>query len=291
MRSCIYCGKELKEGEQCDCPQSAAHRKAKAEKTADAQSGTKAGTANDNSGFDGTNGTYRTGYTKKESKIKHAWDRHKMKQRVKCNNTNAKSFFANLFAVIKRFILSPVDMIMNPTDIGKGGVIAISAAMGAVISLCVYFIMSNVRRGPFALLASLLAFNGTGGYINLANMFMAVLSGAVTGIILFFVYSGIFYGINRLIFKLRTPFWDFSQRLVLTGIPMTVLGVIGAVFSIFSSTALMILLLCGAVSWIVLTYEALKSEWISKPAGKIMYAMMLGFYVFFSMVCYLIRLS
>ena len=122
-------------------------------------------------------------------------------------------------------------------------------------------------------------------------MLLAVLSGAVSGVLLFFIYSGIFYAINRFIFRLDTKYWDFSQRLAMTGIPMTVIGIFGTLCSLFSSTTLTIFMICGAISWIVLTYEALRTEWISKTPGKTMYAMMLGFLVFFSVICYLIRLA
>lgn len=297
MRSCIYCGKELEKGEVCDCPQSVAHRAAKEQRNntykSTSENEYRSNADNSSNSYNKTyNSTsYRTGYTKKESKAKQAWDRHKMKRFVHRSSKNTKGFFRNLIELIRKFILSPVESVINPQNISKITILTISAIQGAVIWLCIYFIMSNVRRGPFALLASLLAFNGTSGYINIVNMLMAILSGAVSGIILFFIYSGIFYAINRFIFRLNTRYWDFSQRLSLTCIPTTVLGIIGALCSVFSSTTLMIFMLCGAVSWVVLTYEALRTEWISKTPGKTMYAMMLGFFVFFSIICYLIRLA
>lgn len=291
MRSCIYCGKELKDGEVCDCPQSAAHRRAKETEAKKAESGT------DTSGEDYkynpnyNSSSYQTGYTKKESKFTQAWNRFKMKRSVHKAERSGKSFFSSLAELIKNFIVSPVDTVMNPPSMSKGTILSLAAAQDAVIWLCVYFIMSNVRRGPFAMLASLMMFNGANGYRNILHMLMALVSGAVSGVLVFFLYSGIFYGINRLIFRLNTRYWDFSQRLILTGIPTAVICMFGALFSIFSSTTLMILMLCGAVSFAVLTYEALRTEWISQSAGKTVYAMMLGFFVFFSFVCYLIRLS
>ena len=93
MRSCIYCGKELKDGEVCDCPQSAAHRRAKETEAKKAESGT------DTSGKDYkynpnyNSSSYQTGYTKKESKFTQAWNRFKMKRSVHKAERSGKSFF------------------------------------------------------------------------------------------------------------------------------------------------------------------------------------------------------
>lgn len=291
MRSCIYCGKELEKGEVCNCAQSAVRRQANqnngntnSDKTYRANS----------SGYENTQygqTSYRTGYTRKESKLKRAWERFKMKRAIRRANTSSRKSSQNLIEVIKGFIKSPVETIINPPYIGMGAMIALSAIQGAVVWLCIYFIMNNVSRGLFSTLASLMAFNGTRGYMNLLNICMAALSGAVTGIILFFIYSGIFYFINRVIFRQNSSFGSFSQRLVLACIPTTIIGIIGTLLSFLSSITLFILLLCGAVSWVILTYEALRQEWTGNPYGKIMYAMMLGFFVFFSIICYLVMLA
>lgn len=293
MRSCIYCGRELEKGEVCNCAQSTARRQAKANENNSNTNSDKTYEAN-NTGYENTHygGTsYRTGYTRRESKLKHAWERFKMKRAVKRANSSANKTTPNLIDVIKRFIKSPVETIINPPYIGMGAMIALSAIQGAVVWLCLYFIMNNVSRGVFRTLASLMAFNGTSGYINLFNIAMTALSGAVTGTILFFIYAGIFYFINKVIFRQNSGFGSFSQRLVLASIPTTVIGIIGTLLSFLSATTLMIFLLCGAVSWVILTYEALRQEWTGNSYGKIMYAMLLGFFVFFSIVCYLVMLA
>ena len=285
MRSCIYCGRELEKGEVCSCPQSVARRHAKSNASSAENSREKSGNNSYNPNYN--QNTYTTGYTKKESKIKRAWERHKMKRSIK---RSEEAVSKNLLVILKQFFKSPVETVINPPYMSKLLIIVLAALQGALVWLSMYFILTNVRRGPFAMLAAFLSFNGH-GYQNILEMLFTVLSGAISGVMLYFIYSGVFYGINRLVFRFDTRFWDFSQRFALTGIPLAVVGVAGALFSTFSSTTLMILMLCGAASWVVLTYEGLKTEWITKTSGKTAYAMMLGFFIIFSVICYMIRLS
>lgn len=286
MRSCIYCGRELEKGEVCNCPQSAARRNAKNNNTSSAESGSEKKESNSYNPNYNQN-TYTTGYTQKESKAKRAWERHKMKRSV---SNDGRTMSSNVFAILKQFFKSPVETVINPPHIGKAVVILLTAIQGALIWLSMFFILTNVRRGPFAMLAGLISFDGR-GYRNILQMLLTALSGAISGVLIYFIYSGVFYGINRLIFRFNTRFWDFSQRFALTGIPLALVGVVGALFSTFSSTTLVILMLCGAASWAVLTYEGLKTEWVTKSSGKTVYAMMLGFFVIFSVICYMVRLS
>ena len=289
MRSCIYCGKELEKGEVCNCAQSTARRQSK---TADNGQNTDSSYSTNYGTGDAqySQTSYRTGYTKKESRIKRAWERFKMKRAIKRTYRN-NVVRTGLWEVVKRFIKSPVETIMNPPYIGMGAMVLIAALQGMFTWLCVYFIMNNVRRGIFTALASLMSFYGIQGYTNLVHIAMAAISGAVAGIILFFIYTGIFYFINRVIFRMNTDYRSFSQRLVLAGIPMTVIAIIGTLFSFLEQTTLLIFLCCGVISWVVLTYEALRAEWMGKSYGKIMYAMLGGVFVFFSIICYLVMLA
>lgn len=286
MRSCIYCGKELKPGEVCDCPQSAARRKNNESTSNNRQ-------AEYNNPYK-TETSYKTGYAGKDNRFERAKARRNAKRAAKKTaarkrrgeKVEVKGFIRNLFGYIIDFLKSPTDKISNPSNLGKGSILTIAALQGAVLWLCIFFIVRGAAVGPFKLLASMMSFDGVAGYKLVLSVVMVILSGAVGGIVMFMLYSGIFYLINRFIMRSRTVFWDFCIRLISAWIPFTVICAIGAALSILSPLTLVILVLCGAVSVAVLTYEALKIEWISKSPGKVLYAMLLGYFIFFSIACH-----
>lgn len=282
MRSCIYCGRELEKGEVCGCRQSAAYRAAKnkSETTSDNAKTEK----NYSSNPYRTENSYKTGYAGRESKFERAKTRFHTKRAAR-KTANPKSAVKGFMRYIADFIKSPVDKITNPGHIGKASILAIAAIQGAVLWLCVFFILRGGAVGPFKLLASAMSFNGSAGYSLIGMILLTILSGALSGIVMFFLYSGIFYFINRFLMRLRTPYWQFCERLACTWIPFTVICAVGAVLSILSPLTLAVMLLCGAVSAVALSYEALKTEWISQPAGKVLYAMILGYFVFFIILC------
>lgn len=284
MRSCIYCGRELKAGEVCMCGASVKHREQKQNDEKNAKIA-KESKQTENKHTNAYRTSYKTGYAGEEKS---------RPRRARAKSGSARSslgnMFKNLWSYVREFIKSPVDKIASPGDLGKAAILAIAAIQGAALWLCMFFVLRGGGVGPFKIVASLLHFNGTEGYTTLAGMGISVLTGAVSGVILFFLYSGIFYFINRFIFRLQTAYWDFCVRISSTWIPFTVICVIGALMSVLSPVTLMILLLCGAVSAVVLTYEALRTEWITKSPGKVMYAMMLGYFIFFSLLCFLLTI-
>lgn len=283
MRSCMYCGRELESGEVCTCAQSAAHRARKSQETNSKTQNNKENYQNPYK----TRTSYTTGYSASESRFKRAQDKRRARRTAK---TDKKNFFRSLGAYILEFMKSPMDKIARPPHIGKGGILSIAAVMGAVLWLCMLFIMRGGDAGPLKLIGSIIGFGGKTGYSYAAQVIACVVMGALSGIIVFLLYSGIFFLINRFIFKLQTPFWEFSIRLISAWIPFTVICAIGSLLSILSPLTLMTLLVCGAASVALLTYEALRTEWISRPASKVMYAMMLGYFIFFTAVCYLINI-
>lgn len=285
MRSCIYCGRELEKGEVCNCPQSAARRMQKQSESSNA------GTNNEKTGKEQSGGsrtTYKTGYTGSRSRFDRAKERYKAKKTVKHPSTGggAKAFFD----FVKEFIKAPVDKVINPPRIGKATMLIIASAEGAVAWLGMFFLYTGMNRSIFGILGKLLGFGGIDGYSAIVKMVLCALSGAVSGIVLFFMYTGVFWLINRFIFKSKTEYWDFSTRLSLIGIPFTVLGALGVLLSIFSLRTLMLLLVCGLISSIVLMYEALKTEWINRSPGAVVYAMIGGLFIMFTVILNLIRL-
>lgn len=286
MRSCIYCGKELEKDEVCTCPQNTARIKAKEEQKK--QQNTKQD--NYQNPYK-TETSYKTGYAGKESRFERAkskWEAKKAAKKTSARNVNAKGFFTGLWRYVMDFARSPVEKISNPGYLGKGGILTLAAIQGALLWLCMFFVIRGGAVGPFKILASVMSLNGSVGYNLVANILMALVSGAVSGVVLFFVYSGIFYLINRFIFRLKTAYWDFCVRLVGAWIPFTITCAFGAVISILSPLTLALLLLCGGVTVIVMTYEALKTEWVMYPPTKVMYAMILGYFVFFGILVNLI---
>lgn len=293
MRSCIYCGRELEKDEVCNCPQSAAYRAKRNEAASDKTAADKSNQKTKYQNPYRTETSYKTGYAGKENKFERAKSKFKTKRAAKksaAKNINPKGFFRGLLRYIADFIKSPVDKISNPGHLKKSAILTIAALQGAVLWLCMFFILRGGAVGPFKFLASLMSFNGEAGYRLVAMILLAIVSGAVGGIVMFFLYSAIFYLINRFIMRLGTGYWEFSIRLVSAWIPFTVICAIGALLSILSPITLMILVLCGAATVVVLTYEALRTEWISQSPGKVMYAMLLGYFVFFAIVCHLILL-
>ena len=287
MRSCAYCGKNLEPGEVCDCPQSVARRQ---------KSGgsSQQNTSNETSGSEKqssynpyeNNTTYRTGYTQEESRVKRAWNRYRMKRDTE-KTTKTRSgdgFFKRLLSLVVSTMRSPVDSVMNPPHVGRITILLIAAVMGAVLRMCVYFAVTGLSRSPFGLLAAIMSFGGRAGYKIIADGMVTALMGAVSGSVLFILYSGIFWFINRMVIRSRIGFWEFSERMIVTCIPMTVIGLVGLLLAMLSTSTLIILAGCGVLSTAVLTYEALRTEWINRSPGKTMYLMMLGMFVFISII-------
>ena len=286
MRSCIYCGRELEKGEVCDCPQSVAHRVGKQQSSAERKNETKTEDKKSDKKQEKTQSNYSNPY-KTETSYKTGYAGT---EATRTSNINPKGFFGELGRYIVRFIKSPIDTISNPPHLGKVAIMTIAALQGVVLWLCMFFILRGGGVGPLKILTSLMNFNGGAGYSLVLQIILCMVSGAISGVILFFLYSGIFWLINRFVMRLKTAYWEFSIRLASTWIPFSVICAIGVILSMLSPVTLMILILCGAVSVAVLTYEALRTEWISKSPSQVLYAMMLGYFVFFTVVCYLITI-
>ncbi len=279
MRSCIYCGKELEKGEKCTCPRSTANQK-QDNKNESSTNNTE------NTKYNNTERTqYKTGYTRKDSWFRRTAEKARARKAARGTRTYDK---ARLYGIADA-LRDPVDAVRNPKDFPMALMLALWAVSGALIWLCIFSVITNVPRGPFAILANLMAINGIEGYKTLAYMGMALLSGAVSGLVMFFAYTATFFLINRFVFRDKgTPYRSICQRLALTLLPFTVISVIGTLLSLISPLTLFILLICGAVSFMVLTYEALKTQWVYVEQSKVLYAMILGMFVLLSFISYII---
>lgn len=283
MRECIYCGRQLEKGEVCTCAMSAAKRREREE-------------AAQNTQADKTTDKAREREQKKQAKREAKRERQAQK-RAKHNSYSgfgkAQSInaIANAWRLFKDFIKSPVETVMNPGDMGKAEIFILVIIEGIIGGLCAFSIVTGASRGPFSFLGNILGFKGISGYSVLLGWLLSALSGSVSGIIIFFIYSGVFYLVNRWIFKQFTPYWDFVKRFAFVAIPISVVGIIGIVLGMFSQQTFMLLLLCGAVGTVVLTYELLRSVWYSKSAAKTMYIMVLCIFIFLLIIVNITRFS
>lgn len=286
----MYCGRELEKGEKCDCAQSKARRgeyeepkKEEAKQNTNTEKKTDTQQKNDYSDPYRTKTSYKTGYAGGDNRFDGARERYKAKRAAKGNSN-----FKNVWQYIVRSLKSPIEAVTNPTHLGKISMLLISAAMGALLWLCVFFILRGGAVGPFKFIASAMGFGG--GYKLILSILAAAASGAVGGVVMFFLYTGIFYLINKFLMRLKTPYWDFCVRLVSAWVPFTVICLIGTVLSILSPYTLIALVLCGAAVTAVLTYEALKTEWYAFPPSKVVYSLLLGYFVFLTVMAHLLMI-
>ncbi len=291
MRECIYCGKQLEKGEKCNCALSVAKRLEREKNESENRPKTKK-------------------EVKQEAKAQKAQAKEKAKrekQRQKAekrssrsgngaftggiNRETSKNLFINVWRLFKAFIKSPVDTLMNPGRMGIAEIMVFVIIEGVVGGLCAYSIITGAARGPFSFLGNLAGFKGMEGYNVLLGWLVSALSGAVTGFIVFFLYSGIFYIVNKWIFKQFTPYWDFVKRFAFVAIPMTVVGIVGIFLGLFSVSTLSLLLICGMVGTVLLTYEVLRAVWYTKSASKTMYVMMICIFIFMVFMRMILRMS
>lgn len=286
MRECIYCGRQLEKGEKCTCAMSVAKRMER-EKQQSEQAASETPPK-----------------SKREQKREERQQARTEKQRQKTEQreSNKKRFeefkdglnknaFSNVWRLFKDFIRSPLDTVMNPGIMSKTEVLIFVIIEGIVSGLCVYSVITGASRGPLRLLGNLFGFRGVQGYNVVLGWLSSAFSGAVSGLIIFFLFTGIFYFINKSVFKQFTAYWDFARRFAFVAIPTTLIGAVGVLLGFFSQTTFAVMLLCGISGTIVLVYEILRSMWHSKSATKTIYTMMIGFFIFLLITLYIARLT
>lgn len=269
MRSCAYCGRELAPDEKCTCRSAESARQAKSQSS-----------ETNHSAYSGwQDSTYRTGYTKKAKK-KFRFKKPHFKKPDFRSTANAVSGFT------KRFIHDPVNTVSNPGTLNKWQLILILIITAFAVSLCGFFIYSRLLLPLTALAPSALA---TGYSIGKLLTFSLTGTAYVLGIEALFLAT--LYLLNRFILKQNTGFFTFIIRPVAAMIPIMVFGLLGALISFFSIWATAMLLLTGFVMNIVLTYEALRSEWSYMPSVRAMYLMAGAYFIFFVIIFNIFRIA
>lgn len=253
MRSCMYCGKTLEKNERCTCPQSVKAREAKNAKNQE----TKKSNSSDN--------VYTTGYTKKEKK-KFRW--HK-----KTSKTSNNMLFA-----VKSFLKDPVKGISSQIYLNPIQTVILILIESLIISLsCMIMAFRSIQK-VFD------AFSGgiTGFVIrehNIADFLALTGLGMIIVIIGIFMFVAVFWGIDRLIIKRRTGFFDFAQKLVYPILFFNAFAIAGIIVGVFTVYASLIFNILGSVAWLLLTYEALKNEWNFIGASRVLYMMIAGVFI------------
>ncbi len=260
MRSCIYCGRDLEKDEKCSCPGAVNARRAKEGPETDAYT-----TAGTNTG-DWQESTYRTGYTNKKKKFSFKKPNFK-KPEFKKNAKQVTGF-------TKRFIHDPVNCVSNPGFLKPVQIILIIIATALFVSLCGFFI--GARFMPVI--------------YNIKNLLKYALWGTLSGVMLEFLFILVLYLVNRFMLKRRVNFMTFAMRPAAALIPLMLFALLGAVLSFFASPSSVMLLLTGIALNVVLTYEAMRSEWSFMPASKTMYTLGIAYFIFFVIVFNFLRL-
>lgn len=288
MRECIYCGKQLEKGEQCNCALSVARRNAKNTQPPKSKSDIKK--------------------EAKEKKQREKERERQEKQRRKeetssrrrtareyayntAGNTFNKNVFMNVWQLIKSFVKSPIETVHNPSFMGWTETVVLVMFEGAIAGLSIFSVVTGASRGPLRLLGNLLGFRGMGGYNTVLGWVSSAFSGALGGFLMFLLYTLIFYAVNKWVLKSFTTYRDFSRRFAFVAIPVTVIGAVGVILGFFSQTTFAILLISGLIGTIALTYEILRSVWHSFSPSKTLYFMMLCMFIFIMIVLYFIRVS
>ncbi len=277
MRECIYCGRQLETDEKCTCAMSEARRRAKG-------------------GEQKVNENRRDKErAEKEAKKQRVKEQRNQKREARRNAWKPKGGFADAFMELKRltvsFIKSPVETVMNPGEMSKAVIFLFIILEGIIGGMCVFAITTGAVRGPIGTLGAMMGFGGMNGYELVRGWIMSAISGALSGMLIFFVYSGVFYLVNKFVFKQFTPYWEFVKRFVFAPIPLTIIGTVGVLLGLFSYNTFLILLISGLSGVVLITYEILKSVWYSKSTTKVIYTMMLCIFVIVTVLMGLLRFA
>lgn len=266
MRSCIYCGKELKDKEVCQCPQSV---KMRAEKASQQTSGDSAN-------------TYQTGYMKKEGKFKHWQEKQRTKAKVKVNRVNysARDIKDGIVGVIRNMLFHPVEAVSNPGRMNIPTIIVMNVILGLLLACvyvrCLYFFLGG------AISIFLASHNFPAGIPAAPIMIFGM---TIIFTLLSMGFTGVLYLINRFIMRQHESYWVFSSRMVTAYIPLILASAAGLVISLFTPYGMLMFLASGLVMTFILVYEGMRTQWLSLPASIVFYVIG-GATFIFAVICY-----
>lgn len=308
MRECIYCGRQLEKGEQCTCATSVAKRKEREAKAEAERPKTKKEIRNEERERKSREKAKAREHAQRQKEQRRQQQSHRQHQYNGAgyggnpfggfgqygrpfggvNNSSGTNPFVNIGRLLLRFLKSPIETVMNPGRMGLAEILIMVALEGIIGGLCVFAVISGAARGIFSQIGNIIGFGGENGYKLLQWWLRAAVSGLIVGYIIFFVYSGIFYVVNRYLFRQFTPYWDFVKRFVFIGLPMTVVGIVGTVLGLFSWRTFIVLIVCGLAGSVILTYELLRSMWRSVRPEKTLYTMLIAMFIFLTIIIHFV---
>lgn len=262
-RSCMYCGRELEKGERCNCPVSIRMRNEK-------QSNQNNQDNNSNQSQQSTQ-SYSSYTPPRKEKTKREWRKEnrekRRKERPVRNKTYKKSAVGvrEFFSYIAGCIQAPIFKASNPEYIGMGQSMLLVGLQGFVVSSALFLSTSAMKKGLFGILSLALGFKGVAGWKNLLQLLISAISGTALGFMQYFLMCAIFFLIGKFAVRSTSRYRDYVEKFVPCTVPLTVLGLLGVIFAVFSPSTLMIMLICGLVLEVILIYESLRSHWHTKP--------------------------
>lgn len=278
MRSCIYCGKELEKDEKCNCFGAINRRNQSA--NANTNNTSSKSSSHYKNSHSSTSNSYHTGYTKRENPFRSAWNRYTTRKNAAREHYNnvKKTPKRNIFFDTLSFFKSPVTTVSYTSHLGISFVFIIAALAGALAGLCIYLILLSFIKRAGAITSPLtIPLALWSGTEILSGIAFSLVVGAIVGVVIFLLYCTSFYIVNRLIFRDSSKFSEFLKALSLCPLPLVISGVFGVIFGLFSINLMAVILLCGAVFTIILTYEVLKARWRYQSENQILYGTLLGF--------------
>lgn len=278
MRECIYCGRQLEKGESCTCAMSVTRRRER--EAAEAPPKSK----KEEKQSDREKKAQEKAQEKQQRKQRRESERQAQRAARAAYQSaagpGAAGVIKNTWQLIKSFIKSPIETVMNPGRMGKAEIFILVGLEGLISGLCIFSIITGALRGPFSFLGNVLGFRGMSGYGVLLGWALSAVSGTIGGTVIFLTYSGIFFLVNKFIFRGFITYWDFVKRFAFVAVPVALVGMVGIVLGMFSQEMFSLLLLAALAGSVILTYELLRSVWHTKSPTKVMYAMLLCLFVF-----------